>query len=94
LPLLAAAVARAPDSARFAHVYAVALESLDRPQDALQVRKDALTRNPYDVDLLAGLLRYQLGIRDRDGALSTVDRLLALRPRDSELQNLKAQLGG
>ncbi len=94
LPLLAEAVRLAPESARYAHVYAVALDSLDRPEEAREVRVAALEWHPYDVELLAGLLRYQLGARDRAGALDTVNRLLALRPQDSELARLKTQLGG
>ncbi|WP_436643172.1 tetratricopeptide repeat protein [Microbaculum sp. FT89] len=92
LPLLAEAVEQAPESARYAHVYAVALESLGNPQAAREVRETALENHPYDVDLLAGLLRDQLNAGDRDGARDTVDRLLALRPQDAELARLKAQL--
>lgn len=93
LPLLAEAVEQAPGAARYAHVYAVALESLGNPQAAREVRETALENHPYDVDLLAGLLRDQLNAGDRDGARDTVERLLALRPQDAELARLKAQLG-
>lgn len=93
LPLLGKAAEYAPDSARYAHVYAIALDSLGQPDEAYRVRETALARHPYDVDLLAGLLRYQLGTGDRAGARTTVDRLLALRPRDAELARLKGQLG-
>ncbi len=92
LPLLGKAARLAPGAARYAHVYAVALESLGQPDEALSVRKAALTRHPYDVDLLAGLLQTQLGAGDMAGASESADRLLALRPRDAGLIRLRKQL--
>jgi len=92
LPLLAEALERAPGSARYAHVYAVALESTGKPNQAADVRRAALERNPYDLDLLYGLLQSRLNARDRDGALALTDRLLALRPDDGQLLRLKQQL--
>ena len=94
LPLLAKAAERAPEVARYAHVYAVALESLGQPDEAQRVRKAALTRNPYDVDLLVGLLQTQLGTGDKAGASETVVRLIALRPGDEGLAQLRKDLDG
>lgn len=94
LPLLAEAAERAPESARYAHVHAVALDSLGQPDKARAVREQALKSNPYDSDLLAGLLDLQMRAGDRDGAIDTVDRLLALHPGNDQLTRIRRQLSG
>jgi predicted Zn-dependent protease len=45
------AAARAPDNARFAYTYAVALHSAGRPQEAIAVLERGLQRHPNDHDM-------------------------------------------
>jgi predicted CXXCH cytochrome family protein len=94
LPLLAKAAAGAPENARYSYVYSVALDSLGRPDEAARVRDGALARHPYDIDLLVAALQSELRAGDRARARDTADRLLALRPDDAELKNLREQLEG
>jgi tetratricopeptide (TPR) repeat protein len=51
LEMLGEAVRREPGSARFAYVYAVALNDGGRPEQALRVLEDALARHPDDPQL-------------------------------------------
>jgi predicted CXXCH cytochrome family protein len=92
LSLVKKAADAAPEVARYAYVYSVALESLGKPDEARRVREAALRRHPYEVDLLVGLLQLQLRTGDRIDALETLDRLIALRPHDSELGRLRQQI--
>lgn len=94
LPLLARAAATAPESARYAYVHAVALDSLGRRQEAHTAAAAALERHPYDVDLLAWFLQHQLRAGDRAAARSTLDRLIMLRPDDANLARLRTEIGG
>jgi Flp pilus assembly protein TadD len=52
---LARAVAMEPDVPRFAHVYAVALQSVGRTGEAVQVLEDARRRAPWDTEITAAL---------------------------------------
>jgi tetratricopeptide (TPR) repeat protein len=57
LPELAKAVELEPDVPRFAHVYAVALQSVGRTDEALRVLEDARRRAPWDDAILEALAR-------------------------------------
>ncbi|NIO39607.1 MAG: tetratricopeptide repeat protein, partial [Burkholderiales bacterium] len=54
------AVKAAPDVPRFAYVAGVALNDTGKPAEAIVLLKDALSRNPYDRDLLHVLASYEL----------------------------------
>lgn len=82
----------APGNARYAYVYAVALQSLGRAQDSAAVTRDALARTPYDVDLLALALNEALRSGDVERARDVVSRLALLRPDDAEIARLNARL--
>ena len=58
LPELAAATRLAPDDARFAYVYAVALDSAGRRDAARRELERALVRHPDDADLKTALSAY------------------------------------
>lgn len=92
LPLLAAAAAAAPRTARYAYVHAVALDSRGQTDAARAAYEAALKVHPYDIDLLVGLLQFQLRTGDRVNARAIVERLMALRPGDASLARLKRQL--
>jgi Flp pilus assembly protein TadD len=48
-----------PGRARYSYVYAVALYSSGRSDDALRVLKEALQRNPADRDILMALTSFR-----------------------------------
>lgn len=57
LPLLKEAAEREPDNARFAYVYAVALQETGNRQAAIAVLRKALRGHPDDVELATALKR-------------------------------------
>ena len=73
VPLLADAWRQAPEQSRYAYIYAVALNSTGRWQEALDVLDGALERRPDDVQLL----QTAFGIARDNGA---VDRLPRYAP--------------
>ncbi|MFG1204224.1 tetratricopeptide repeat protein [Xanthobacter aminoxidans] len=82
----------APGNARYAYVYAVALQSLGRAQDSAAVSVEALARTPYDFDLLALVLNEALRSGDVDRAREAASKLSLLRPDDAEIARLSARL--
>jgi len=81
------------DNARFAYVYAVALNSMGRPDRALAVLEAAHRRHPADVHVLVALVTIN---RDR-GALPAAKewarKLAALDSGQSEVARLLRELG-
>ena len=82
----------APDNARFAYVYAVALNDAGHAKEALQVLKSALTAHPNDRDLLFGLAHYSAAAGDRDAAAGYAKKLIELDPENREFAQLAASL--
>jgi Flp pilus assembly protein TadD len=87
---LAAAVQLDPANARYAYVYAVALTDAGQQKLALQVLDTALTRHPYDRDVLAALARFRAG--DGESARKYVERLRELDPESAEVAELAKQI--
>jgi predicted CXXCH cytochrome family protein len=81
-----------PANPRYAYVYAVALQSAGRIQEARQVLLGALAASPSNVDILVLLLKDALKERDLNAALSYTERLRTLRPEDAELVRLGDRL--
>ncbi|MBN8914220.1 MAG: tetratricopeptide repeat protein [Rhizobiales bacterium] len=82
----------APGNARYAYVYAVALQSLGRAQDSAVVIREALSRTPNDADLLALALNEAMRSGDVERARGVVSRLALLRPDDAEIVRLQMRL--
>lgn len=91
---LEAAARLAPDNARFAYVYAVALRSAGDEASARAVVAEALARHPYDVGLLGLALNDALARRDLSTARGAADRLSRMRPDDREVRDLSGRLQG
>jgi len=89
-----AAVQLAPNDARFAYVYAVALNDAGRNNEALQVLETALKSNQYDRDLLLGIVYFSQQAGDRDLARRTVAQLRGLDPENAEYVQLEQQIDG
>jgi Flp pilus assembly protein TadD len=89
---LATAADLQPDESRFVYVYAVALNSLDRPAEAVALLQDATHRFPADFDIhwaLATMLRDQGRI---DEAREVATTLSVFYPQVEEVQNLLQSL--
>ena len=85
---LAAAVRLDRASARYAYVYAVALNDAGRPAEALQVLETARKRHPYDREILSGLAFYASRAGSRDVAIGYAKQLQELDPESPEFARL------
>ena len=84
----------APESARFAYVYAVALNDSGQNREAMQVLATALKREPYDRDLLSGLAYFTAQAGNRELALGYARQLRALDPENSQYAQMEKQIEG
>jgi tetratricopeptide (TPR) repeat protein len=75
---LAAAARFDPTSARFAYVYAVALNDAGRTADAIPVLEANVARHPYDRESLAALANFCQRAGDSEKALKYAKRLSGL----------------
>lgn len=82
----------APDNARYAYVYAVALQSLGRAPEGNAVIAEALRRSPNDVELLTYSLNEALRSGDLGRARGHARKLALLRPDDADIARLQTQL--
>jgi tetratricopeptide (TPR) repeat protein len=94
LKALRVAAQLAPDSPRFAYVYAVALHDAGDNREAMQVLAAALKRDPYDRDLLSGLAFFTAQAGNRELALDYVRRLRELDPEDPQYAQMARQIEG
>ncbi len=83
-----------PDDARFAYVYGVALHQAGREAEAMSVLRAALTRAPYDRDLLSGLATFARAAGDAKAARDYARTLVAVAPDDAAAAALLRELGG
>jgi len=77
---LAAAARLDPASARFAYVYAVALNGAGRDGKALEVLEGNVARHPYDRDSLAALVSFYRSAGNPSKAADYAKRLAELEP--------------
>ena len=84
------AVASTP-RARYAYVYAVALNSAGRGDEAMTVLKESLARHPGDRDTLSALVSFSRDARDFQAALGFAERLAVIAPGDISLHALHQQ---
>jgi predicted CXXCH cytochrome family protein len=82
---LALAVKQAPDDARYAYVYGVALHDSEKPREGIEALETALMRHPGDRDLLLSLAGYAREAGDSEKAASYLGRLRAIDPSDPAL---------
>ncbi len=82
----------APDNARYAYVYAVALNDGGRTKEALQVLTTALKGHPYDRDVLFGLAHFSAAAGQRDVAAGYAKTLVELDPENPQYAQLAASL--
>jgi len=90
---LADAAGQDPDTARYAYVYAVALQSAGRLDEALGVLAQASERHPGDTEILLALATFNRDAGRREQALDYARRLQALLPGNPSVANLVRELG-
>ena len=74
----------APNDARLAYVYAVALNDAGKRKEALDLLRATLKRSPWDRDVLTGLVHFSLQAGDRAEALRYANLLRELDPESQE----------
>ncbi len=94
LKSLRAAAELAPENARFAYVYAVALNGAGKTKEALAVLAGARKREPYDRDVLSGLAFFTAQSGDREAALGYVKALRELDPENPQYARMAQEFGG
>ena len=92
LAQLQAAAELEPDRARYAYVYAVALQSAGRLADAITVLKGNLVRNPGDRDSSVALINFVRESGDVAAALEYAEELARIAPDLQGLNELIQQL--
>jgi len=84
-----------PERARYAYVYAVALHSAGRREEAMTVLKQILVRHPNDRDTLSALVGFSRDSGDFGTALEYAERLARLVPTAGLaglIENLRRQI--
>ncbi len=81
-----------PDRARYLYVYAVALHSAGRVEEAMTVLKAGLARHPADRDILLALVTFSRAAGDADTALDYAERLARIVPDDRSVAGLIQEL--
>ena len=92
LDLLRRAHELAPDNARYAYVYAVALNSTGATTDAMALLERTHEQHPTDRDVLMGLVSIARDAGDVATALRHARELAALDPADTRLRALVSDL--
>src|SRR4029077_2452684 len=82
-----------PTSARYGYVYAVALQSAGRPQEASRVADEVLGRSPYDADTLIAAATWATQRGGAAAALRYLNTFRLVRPDDraigAEIERLR-----
>lgn len=81
----------APENARYAYVYAVALHSAGKSKQALAVLKAADKRHPSHPDILNALISLYLQAGDHKGALAYARKAAEVLPENPQLRTLIEQ---
>jgi tetratricopeptide (TPR) repeat protein len=89
---LRAAVKLAPESARYAFVYAIGLHSTGKRDAALAALRAASARHPYDLDILGALVSMNREAGNARAALPYARKLAEVLPDDASVQRLIADL--
>ncbi len=92
LNMLRQASELAPDNARYAYVYAIALNSTGAPEPALALLERTHQLHPTDRDVLAALVSIAQQSGDLNKALIHARELAALSPGDEQINRLVQQM--
>jgi Flp pilus assembly protein TadD len=92
LKSLAEAARLAPDRSRYAYVWAVALHSAGRSDEAVAALRAADRRHPYDVAILRALVSIQRETGDTRAALGDARKLVEALPDDPRVKAMVDEL--
>ncbi len=92
LPELRQAQELAPDNARYAYVYAIALNSIGARGPAMELLEQTHKRHPADRDALLALVSFAREAGDFAAALAHARELAALYPTDLQIRMLVLEL--
>jgi len=92
IDMLGSAVHLDPANARYAYVYAVALNDTGRTKAAIDVLEANILRHPYDRDSLIALVTFLEQERDFQRALSYAQLLNKLEPDNPQVRQLISEL--
>jgi len=70
----------APDNARYIYVYAVALNSTGKPEQAVMVLQGAHNQYPNNPDILSALVAFHRDMGNEAAARGYADKLRAISP--------------
>jgi Flp pilus assembly protein TadD len=87
LPELRQAAKLEPVHARYAYVYAVALHSAGRNDEAMDVLRNGLKKHPHNRDVLLALITFSRDEGDLHSALEYSEQLAKITPNDHDLAN-------
>lgn len=86
------AAAFSTDNLRYQYVYAIALNSSDYPEKALNVLNNIHKKYPTNTDILIALITFNRDSKNYKDALVYAKKLNKLTPNDQSVQNLIADL--
>jgi tetratricopeptide (TPR) repeat protein len=92
IPEFGRATELGPDQVRYAYVYAVALHSAGRRNEAMTVLKDGLAKHPDNRDILLALITFSRDAGDLASALEYAQQLARMMPDDQHLTNFVQDL--
>jgi predicted CXXCH cytochrome family protein len=92
LELLRDAARGEPDNARYAYVYAIALNDAGKTRAAIETLESSIKAHPYDRDSLAALVNFLEQSGDIAKALTYANRLDELEPNDPEIREVLKKL--
>ena len=89
---LAKAALLAQENSHYSYVYAIAMNSYQRPDEALDILQQAYLLHPEDENILTALISINQDNKHNIEALKYAKKLLALDPDNPSLQNFVEQL--
>ena len=92
LPALAMAAQLRPQQARYAYVYAVALQADGQLSLALETLQKVHDRHPYDRDILIALVSYSQQAGDTAAARRYAQQLVNIDPAFGSVEQLLQQI--
>ncbi len=92
LDLLGAAARGEPGNARYAYVYAIALNDAGKTSAAIETLESSIKAHPYDRDSLAAMVNFLEQSGDPAKALTYATRLNELEPGNQQVQQMLKEL--
>ncbi len=92
LNLLGAAARGDPGNARYAYVYAIALNDAGKTGDGIETLENSIKAHPYDHDSLAAIANFLEQSGDPAKALTYANRLNELEPNNPQVQLMLKEL--